>query len=147
MPGIRGVVSLGYVYFISHAKRYSEKVQWFPMVEPELNVYYNVYQNSGDVYRFDSAAFNELTYNMPIHSTRLMADVALTIASWRKFSVYGIAGIGNAWNRISYRDVDNSNDTCSTQNLSLNNITMPSISPASFNLHTNAFLLGLHATV
>jgi hypothetical protein len=33
-----GQMGLGYVYLLSNAQRYSDVVQWFPMVEPELNV-------------------------------------------------------------------------------------------------------------
>jgi len=188
-----GQLGLGYVYFISKAKRYSNHVQWFPVIEPELNVYYNDYQNKGDVYRFGSAAFNELTYNMPIHSTRVMLDAALTVASYKRFSTYLIAGIGDSWNRVGYSDKDNSGDMCDTQNVHLNThtssnfvweagvgvayafnnhaklsfqylytdfgtlktsgsgtsgtITNPTLSPASFNLHTQALLLGLHLSV
>jgi outer membrane autotransporter protein len=115
-------LGLGYVYFIGDAQRYFDGAQWFPMIEPELNVYYNNYKNRGDVYRFGNAAFNQLTYNMPIRSTRLMLDAALTVVSYRQLSAYGIAGIGNAWNRVAYRDTTNSGDTCNTQQVSLNNL-------------------------
>lgn len=188
-----GQLGIGYVYFISNAQQYSKHVQWFPMIEPQLNVYYSNYHNKGDVYRFGDPAFNELSYDMPIHSTRLMLDGALTVASWRKFSTYIKAGIGNSWNRIAYSDVDHSDDTCVIQNLKLNDndnshfvweagagatyafnnrvglsfeylyadfgklktagngntglITAPLILPASFNLHTQALLLGLHVSI
>lgn len=188
-----GQLGVGYVYFIGNALRYSEHLQWFPKFEPEANVYYNNYKNHGDVYRFGSSAFNQLKYNMPIRSTRLMLDGALTIVSKRGFSTYVIAGIGNAWNRVGYRDTVNAGDVCNTQPISLSNhitshfaweagvglalafnerlgvsfeylytnygkykttssgntglITAPVITPASFNLHTQALLLGLHVTL
>lgn len=188
-----GQLGVGYVYYIMNARKCSPCVQWFPMIEPEINVYYSKYQNLGDVYRFDSVAFNDLTYNMPIRSTRVMLDAALTLASWCQYSVYAIGGVGNAWNRVSYSDTFNDDGSCSEQNISLSSrttshfaweaglgltyainncigvsaeylytdfgnletsgsgntgtITTPLISPASFNLHTQAVLLGLHVAI
>jgi len=116
-----GQLGAGYVYFISNAQKYSDKVQWFPRIEPELNVYYTSYKNSGDVFRFGSSAFNSLTYTIPVDSTRLMVDGALTVASWRQISTYIIGGIGNAWNRIGYRDEVAVSTPCNIANLKLNN--------------------------
>lgn len=115
-----GQLGLGYVYFLRDAQEYSEHVQWFPMVEPQVNVYYNRYQNKGDVYRFGSADFNDFTYDMPINNTRLMLDGALTVASWRELSTYVKAGIGNAWSNTKYSDSDSANAPCTLQNLALN---------------------------
>jgi opacity protein-like surface antigen len=86
-----------------------------------VNVY-NLHSNSGikgDVWRFDSADFNDLTYKSTVNSTRLMFDAALTVASWRWFSVYAIGGIGEAWNRIGYSDYDKDDLTCYDQRLDL----------------------------
>lgn len=115
-----GQIGAGYAYFLGNAQRYADRVQWFPMIEPELNVYYNTYQNTGNVYRFQNPNFSALSYNMPVHSTRLMLDGALTVASWRQLSTYGIVGIGESWNKVYYRDTDHSGDTCNLQSLSLN---------------------------
>jgi opacity protein-like surface antigen len=117
-----GQLGIGYVYFLRRAEIYADPLQWFPTIEPELNVYYNDYPNKGNVYRFGNPALNQLSYNMPIRSTRLMLDAALTVVSKDDFSIYGIAGIGNAWNRFSYRDSNNSGPTCPI-NLSLKNKT------------------------
>ena len=115
-----GQFGVGYVYFRANAQKYAERTQWFPMIEPEVNVYYNRYQNKGDVYRFGSPTYNELTYNMSINSTRLMLDGALTVVSKRQWSTYVIGGIGNAWSRVKYSDSDKSGDPCVLANLSLN---------------------------
>lgn len=97
----------GYVHYFRDAKRYNERTRWFSAIEPEVNVYYLGSSNvNGDVWRFDSSDFNQLTYNMPIKSTRLMFDTALTIVSRKWLSLYGIAGIGKAWNRFGYSDSD-----------------------------------------
>jgi outer membrane autotransporter protein len=115
-----GQLGLGYVYFLFNAQKYSDNIQWLPRIEPELNVYYSSYTNAGDIYRFGSSAFNSLTYTIPVDSTRLMFDGALTVASWRQISAYLIGGLGNAWNRIGYRD-EVKNTLCNVENLNLNN--------------------------
>jgi opacity protein-like surface antigen len=115
-----GQLGAGYVYFIGHAVEFSNTVQWFPTIEPELNVYFNKYNNAGQVWRFGSPAFNQLTYNMPIYSTRLMLDGALTVISKSESSAYVIGGIGNSWNRAKYSDKDNSGDVCNTASIGLN---------------------------
>lgn len=114
----------GYVYYFGDAQTYSDDTQWFPSIEPELNLYY-LSSNSidGDVWRFNSSAFNNATFDIPIHSLRLMLDAALTIVSKKKFSLYAIAGIGNAWNRASYSDKAKNNSDCSNQQISLNSNT------------------------
>ncbi|MDR3477659.1 MAG: outer membrane beta-barrel protein [Gammaproteobacteria bacterium] len=110
----------GYVYYMRGAQQYADHVQYFPSIEPELNLYY-LSSNSikGNVWRFNNSNFNQLTYDIPLHSTRLMLDAALTLASYKRFSVYAIGGIGNAWNRTSYSDVDGANTPCPDQRLSL----------------------------
>lgn len=120
-------LGVGYVYYRSDALQYSENVQWFPSIEPEVNAYYiNENNITGDVLRFNSFNFNDLTFSMPIQSTRLMFDTALTIASKKQLSVYVKGGIGNAWNRIGYSDTDKdtgASDPCPEQRLSLNKAT------------------------
>ncbi|MHB1949214.1 MAG: outer membrane protein [Gammaproteobacteria bacterium] len=119
-----GQLGLGYVFNLHNALQCSDCVQWFTSIEPELNLYYFA-SNSirGHVWRFNSSSFNDLTFDIPVHSTRLMVDGALTVASWRQLSVYAIGGIGNAWNRLGYRDTVNGNvssSTCPEQRVTLN---------------------------
>ncbi len=112
---------VGYIHYFPGALQYSENLQWFPSIEPELNAYYLGQETfSGDVWRFNNRVFNEMTYTMSIQSVRLMADGALTIISKKKFSLYAIGGIGNAWNYLSYSDTDNANAApCPDQGLNL----------------------------
>lgn len=116
-PGAQ--LGVGYVHFIGKSRRFSKKTQWFTAIEPQINLYHNRYENNGRVYRFGNSAYNDLTYNMPIYSTRLMLDAALTIVSKREYSLFAIAGIGNSWNRIAYGDRTNNNDVCNTASLSM----------------------------
>jgi opacity protein-like surface antigen len=113
----------GFIHYFSDYDAYSSNVQWFTSIEPELNIYYLSSSNiAGTVSRFGDAAFGQLAFNMPTQSTRLMLDIALTIAAYNQFSIYGIGGIGSAWNRISYDDKDDSGSTCAL-GLSLNKRT------------------------
>lgn len=115
-------VGVGYVHYFPGALQYSEKLQWLPAIEPQLNAYYLGQGSSltGDVWRFNSSAFNAMTYTMSLQSERLMVDGALTIASKKKSSLYVIGGIGNAWNQLKYSDADNANAApCADQGLNL----------------------------
>lgn len=163
------------------------------MIEPQLNLYFNDYDNIGDVYRFGSPAFVELNYKERILSTRLMFDLAVTVLSKQQLSIYVKGGIGNAWNNVTYSDTANGSINCNIQGLKLGDritrsfvweagagviyalndvvgisfeylytdfgriknpgsgntgaITMPTITPASFSLRAQTFLLGVHAAV
>lgn len=118
-------LGVGYIHYFGDARQYADKVQWFPSIEPEVNLYYLSSSSiKGDVWRFNDPNFNQLKYDIPLHSTRLMLDAALTVASWKKLSVYAIGGIGNAWNRIGYSDQDKDTSTpCTDQRLNLNKNT------------------------
>jgi opacity protein-like surface antigen len=118
-------LGVGYVYYFGNARPYSKKVQWFPSIEPEINGYYLASNSiNGYVSRFNSPAYNDLSFDIPLHSARLMLDAALTVVSWRRTSLYGIAGIGEAWNRISYSDSEkNTSPICTNQRVSLSSNT------------------------
>ena len=119
---------VGYVHYLHGALHYSESLQWFPSIEPEVNGYYLGKESfSGDVWRFNDPSFNEMTYTMSIQSARLMFDGALTVASKKQFSLYAIGGIGNAWNQLSYSDAENANAAdCSVSGLNLGSNTRSS---------------------
>ncbi|MEO8965196.1 MAG: outer membrane beta-barrel protein, partial [Gammaproteobacteria bacterium] len=120
-------LGVGYVHYLHGAERYPKHIQWFPMVEPELNGYY-LASNSikGNVWRFNDSAYSQSTYDIPIHSTRLMLDAALTVMAYKKFSLYGLGGLGEAWNRISYSDSGTGSSACPDQNVSLSSNTRSS---------------------
>lgn len=125
-------LGIGYVYYLGNYNPYSDKAQWFTAIEPELNGYYLGRSSiKGDVWRFGSPDFNDMTFNMPIDSYRLMLDGALTVVSKRQYSLYAIGGIGNAWNRVGYSDADRNGIPCADQFLSLNSNTRSSFAWAS----------------
>lgn len=115
-------LGVGYLHYFGNALRYSDQTQWFPSIEPQVNIHY-IDKNKtikGDVWRFQSPAFNQLTFEAPVRSTRLMFDTALTVMSRKQFSLYIIGGIGNAWNRMAYKDRDNQpRDPCANETLNL----------------------------
>jgi opacity protein-like surface antigen len=110
----------GFIHYFPNGQAYSDNVQWLPSIEPELNLYY-LSSNSidGTVSRFGNAAYGQLDFDIPVRSTRLMLDIALTLVTYKQLSLYGIGGIGGAWNSIDYHDEDNSGSTC-VLGLSLN---------------------------
>ncbi|MCX7125746.1 MAG: hypothetical protein NTU49_08425, partial [Gammaproteobacteria bacterium] len=123
-----GQLGLGYVFYARHAQRYSQKIQWFPSTEPELNAYYlGLNDIKGDVWRFNNANFNQLNYKTPINSTRLMFDEAVTIVSKKWLSLYAIGGVGAAWNHVGYSDSDKGL-SCPDQRLVLNSNTSSNFS-------------------
>lgn len=112
-------LGLGYVAYLRDVPEYPCDAQWFRYLEPELNAYY-LGSNSikGDVWRFGSPSFNQLTYDISVHSVRLMLDAALDIVSYKKLSLYAIGGLGGAWSRIGYSDSDKG-ISCPDQRLDL----------------------------
>ena len=76
-----------------------------PAIEPQINTYFLQGNNNGDVDLFTNLSpgnGSEGDYSIELQSTRLMFDLALTFATYRNLSIYGIAGIGPSWNRIDY---------------------------------------------
>jgi len=119
-------LGVGYIYYFGHATPYSENAQWFTSIEPQVNLYYLASNSiNGYVSRFQNPSYSGISFDIPLHSTRLMLDAALTAVSWRRLSLYGIAGIGEAWNRISYSDSVNNNagSSCPNQRVSLGSNT------------------------
>lgn len=96
-------LGLGYAIPLYGVTRYSNQIQWFPIIEPQINAYYlqgNVEGNVRLYYQYPSNLIND--YTIEFDSTRLMFDAALTFFSWHTISVNGIAGIGPSWNRVGY---------------------------------------------
>ena len=117
-------LGVGYVYYSRNYNPYSDQAQWFTSIEPEINGYYLGKSSiKGDVWRFGSPNYNDMTFRMPIESYRLMLDGALTVVSKKQYSLYVIGGIGNTWNRVNYNDVNPNGIPCVDQGLNLNSTT------------------------
>lgn len=113
-------VGAGYFYYFKTSQNGS--LQILPSIEPQLNLYY-LYSNDGlrgNVLRYGDAAYNQLTYQIPVRSTRLMFDVALTLLKKSQSSLYIKAGVGNAWTRLTYSDVVNPDSVADCVNLGIN---------------------------
>lgn len=117
-------LGVGYIFNLGcDQPQCSDDLRWFTAFEPELNVYSLAGADiKGNVLRFGNPNFDDLTFDIPIRSTRLMLDGALTIAEQQQASIYAIAGIGEAWNRLSFSDTVRS-APCPEQRLSLNSNT------------------------
>ncbi len=113
-----GQVGLGYVAQFAEELS-SGEVDWFPIINPQINVYYLGGEDiEGDVWRFQDPNFNQADYSMKFHSTRLMFDLALTIAQIERLSIYAIGGLGIAWNEIDFNA--RSTEVCPIEDVSLN---------------------------
>lgn len=120
-------LGIGSIYYLHNALQYSDYLQWFPWIEPELNAYYLGGKSiEGDVWRFGSPYFNDMNYNISINSYRLMFDTALTVVSKKQYSLYAIGGIGATWNRAAYSDADMTSLPCADQYINLNSNTRSS---------------------
>ncbi len=102
-------LGLGYSIPLFDAEEDSDEVQWFPAIEPQVNVYYLEGDVDGNVDRYAdfSGNFDDTNYTMDIKSTRVMFDLALTIASYEEFSLYAIGGIGPSWNSFDLTEHGN----------------------------------------
>lgn len=92
-------IGLGYVFAITDELDDDELI-WFPLLTPQLNLYYLRGDVDGEIYRYEDANFNDQSFDMDFSSTRLMFDLGLTIASYEQLSLYGLAGIGISWNKV-----------------------------------------------
>jgi hypothetical protein len=88
------------VFALSDFELYTGEIQWIPTIAPQINVYYFQDTIEGHV---DRSIGDNSKYSLGLHSTRVMFDLALTLASYRNISLYAIAGIGPSWNHLEYR--------------------------------------------
>lgn len=69
------------------------------------DAYYLQAKPQGTVYQFGVPALNNYTYEMPIKSTRVMADLRVFSKTYYHIGIFALAGIGPSWNKISYQEV------------------------------------------
>lgn len=96
-----GQIGLGYVYPLAEDFD-TDDLQFFSVINPQLNVYYTGGDIDGDVLQFGDPDFNNMDYDMDFNSIRLMFDVALTVLQLQEFSLYAIGGLGIAWNNVDF---------------------------------------------
>lgn len=102
-----GQLGFGYNYPLMKINS-KDDFSWLTNMSTQINFYYLGGDLEGEVYAYQSADWNIANYEMDLSSFRLMLDMALTIASWKDVSWYGIAGVGVAWNNIDYSETINS---------------------------------------
>lgn len=69
-----------------------------------INFYNLSFTNTGTVYQFGDSSLNNLSYRLPVNSSRMMLDGKMTFSPGRQLSPFILAGVGAAWNRLSYSD-------------------------------------------
>lgn len=96
----------GYEFLLKEDENEVEdEIVWFPAITPQLNLYFLGGSDiEGEVYTFNPTV-NAQSYSMDFSSTRLMADVAFTVASYEQVSLYVLGGLGVAWNNTSLTTV------------------------------------------
>lgn len=92
-------IGVGYVQPLFCAEECSNELQWLTAIQPQINLYYVDGNVNGDL-DYNGSHHYKSESTLKIQSTRLMLDGELTLAQWRNISVYGLAGLGIAWNRV-----------------------------------------------
>lgn len=109
---LAGELGLGVAYLIPLNTSPVASLIWFPELKTALNIRYmdqaiigqDVY---GEVDQFQDLSMNNYTYDLSLSSTRLMADLALTVASIERFSVFLLGGLGAGWTQVDFKDKPN----------------------------------------
>jgi hypothetical protein len=117
-------IGTGYLYFLRDSNLTPNSLHWLSSLEPQINFYYLTSSSlKGQIYRFSNPNFNDFTFNIPVNSSRLMLDLALTALTYKNLSAFGILGMGEAWTVLGYNE--SANGGCPESGLSLaNNSTL-----------------------
>ncbi|WP_028388293.1 outer membrane protein [Legionella fairfieldensis] len=108
-----GELGLGFAYLIPLNTYLSiSGVQLFPGLKTAINLRYmshEIFDHSiqGQIEQYQDPLMDNYTYYLSISSTQLMADLALTVASFHQVSLFLTGGIGNGWTRLHYEDRPN----------------------------------------
>ena len=103
-------LGLGYIYALTDVDRASTgSLIMFPSVEALLNVSYANFEARGNVYLIKNSQINTQTFSMPLKTTSLMLDAILTLAKFKRLSLYVLGGAGEAWTNIKYTDTPSGN--------------------------------------
>lgn len=70
----------------------------------ELNYYGGTESVKGNVWQYQSEAFNNYSFNTSIRSKRLMLDIKPNLFTLDRVSFYPILGVGMAWNSSAYTE-------------------------------------------
>ncbi|MFW2570242.1 outer membrane protein [Legionella sp. 29fVS95] len=106
---LAGELGLGIAYLFPLNTSARGNLIWFPELRTALNIRYmdqaiigqDVY---GEVDLFQDSSMNNYTYDLSLASTRVMIDLALTVASLEQFSVFLLGGVGAGWTQVDYQD-------------------------------------------
>ncbi len=80
------------------------ELKWLPLIQPQMNVYFLDGDMQGILHQFAALPGEgfQTDYTISLESTRVMFDLALTLISWKNFSIYAMAGLGPSWNRVGF---------------------------------------------
>lgn len=105
-----GRLAFGYLYFFGgEHNRYTKDWQWFPFIEPIFNIYSFEINPKGNVFLFGNRNLNNAKFGLPIDITSVMGEAALTLFTFKCFSLFVEGGAGAAWSDIKYHDKPRAN--------------------------------------
>ncbi len=98
---------------INHVSTVTSGAQWGAGISWHISSYLWLQTNfykinatlGGAVWDFSNPNFDDYTFSAPFTSSRLMLDVKPIFFTHSRVSFYGIAGLGGAWNSLSYTEV------------------------------------------
>jgi opacity protein-like surface antigen len=70
----------------------------------QVNMYHSSGALQGEVYQYPSDNYN-YNFRAPANSTRVMFDIKPVLFTYHDFSPYGVVGIGETWNKLSYYEI------------------------------------------
>ncbi|MGA2654390.1 MAG: hypothetical protein ABSF18_00230 [Gammaproteobacteria bacterium] len=93
-------LGVGYVYELTNDFD-TDDFQFLPTINPQFNVYYiGDHDIDGNVVRFGDT-YDGVDYTQEFSSTRLMFDLGITLVQYEEISLYGLAGLGIAFNTLN----------------------------------------------
>ncbi len=91
---------VGYHFFASKL----ERRRFLNDLFVQLNLYHSEQTIRGNIWQYQYSQFNNYRFAVPLDSLRLMLDVKPSLFTYYHLSLYPIAGLGVAWNKLSYRE-------------------------------------------
>ncbi|MDI9818445.1 MULTISPECIES: hypothetical protein [unclassified Legionella] len=108
-----GEVAFGMTYVIPFKElSASHRLTWFPALRTALYLRYSSHDffnrtAQGQIEQYQDPRMSNYHYRLSIDSTRLMADVILTLVTHKQMSLFVNGGVGPGWTQVSYSDEPN----------------------------------------
>lgn len=91
---------IGYVFPLINEPCGTNEIAWLPAFSTQLNFHHISRSIRGELTHRSNP--NHRDYDLDLNNNRLMFDFSLSLFTLQRFSVYAIAGAGEAWTRVGY---------------------------------------------